>query len=49
MADINHQIHLVSRPSGEASAANFRLVGRARDEVDLAVDVCHGNSFSRTR
>ena len=25
MADINHQIHLVSRPSGEASADNFRL------------------------
>jgi len=26
MADINHQIHLVSRPSGEASTDNFRLV-----------------------
>src|SRR6476469_686650 len=26
MAEINRQIHLVSRPSGEASAANFRLV-----------------------
>jgi len=26
MADINHQIHLVSRPSGEASADNFRLL-----------------------
>ncbi|MEO8312072.1 MAG: NADP-dependent oxidoreductase [Caldimonas sp.] len=26
MADINRQIHLVSRPSGEASADNFRLV-----------------------
>jgi NADPH-dependent curcumin reductase CurA len=25
MADINRQIHLVSRPSGEASADNFRL------------------------
>ena len=26
MADINRQIHLVSRPTGEASADNFRLV-----------------------
>ena len=26
MAEINRQIHLVSRPSGEASADNFRLV-----------------------
>jgi NADPH-dependent curcumin reductase CurA len=26
MADINRQIHLVSRPSGEASTDNFRLV-----------------------
>ena len=26
MADINKQIHLVSRPEGEAMAANFRLV-----------------------
>jgi NADPH-dependent curcumin reductase CurA len=26
MADINKQIHLVSRPAGEASVANFRLV-----------------------
>jgi NADPH-dependent curcumin reductase CurA len=26
MADINHQIHLVSRPSGEARADNFRLL-----------------------
>ena len=26
MADINQQIHLVSRPEGEAMAANFRLV-----------------------
>jgi NADPH-dependent curcumin reductase CurA len=26
MAEINRQIHLVSRPSGEASTDNFRLV-----------------------
>ncbi|MEO5844563.1 MAG: NADP-dependent oxidoreductase [Caldimonas sp.] len=26
MADINRQIHLVSRPSGEASSANFRML-----------------------
>src|SRR6201747_1945542 len=29
MAEINRQIHLVSRPSGEASADNFRLVEQA--------------------
>ena len=29
MADINKQIHLVSRPEGEAMAANFRLVEAA--------------------
>ena len=28
MAEINRQIHLVSRPTGEASADNFRLVER---------------------
>ena len=26
MAQINRQIHLVSRPSGEATADNFRLL-----------------------
>ena len=30
MAEINRQIHLVSRPSGEAGPENFRLVGIGR-------------------
>jgi len=33
MATINKQIHLVSRPQGEASAANFRLVEAALPEL----------------
>jgi NADPH-dependent curcumin reductase CurA len=33
MATINKQIHLVSRPQGEASAANFRLVETALPEL----------------
>ncbi|MEO8836467.1 MAG: NADP-dependent oxidoreductase [Caldimonas sp.] len=32
MAKINQQIHLVSRPSGEATAANFRRVEASIDE-----------------
>ncbi|MEO6364092.1 MAG: NADP-dependent oxidoreductase [Caldimonas sp.] len=32
MADVNPQIHLVSRPSGEAMASNFRLVEAPRPQ-----------------
>ena len=33
----------------EAEVVGARLAGRARNQVDLAVDVCHVDSFSRMR